>query len=114
AHSYHGDTRQFNVNNNTKYIKGILAGEIPATGERLSKTDQVNEYLLTSLRTSWGVNLKYIKEKFSLDLMERQGDYLHRLIDGGLIRRREDRLVLTDKGKLLADQITEDLFLTSP
>jgi len=114
AHSYNGVTRQYNVNNNSRYIKAIGAGEIPATGERLSVLDQANEYLLTSLRTSWGVDTTYLQEKFNLNLMEQQGDYLKRLIQGGLIIRENQHLILTDKGKLLADQITEDLFLTSP
>ena len=114
AHSYNGVSRQYNVNNNSKYIRAIMEGQLPATREQLSLTDQANEYLLTSLRTSWGVNLKVLREKFGLDLMGQQGTYLNRLIQGGLLRHDEDRLVLTDKGKLLADQITEDLFLSSP
>jgi oxygen-independent coproporphyrinogen-3 oxidase len=114
AHSYNGSTRQFNINNNSRYIKSIVAGELPASGEKLSLTDQANEYLLTSLRTSWGVDLKYLKERFSLDLLKEQEQYLDRLISGGLIAEKNHHLILTDKGKLLADQITEDLFLSSP
>ncbi len=114
AHSYNGTSRQYNITNNARYIKAIHNKELPATFETLTRLDQANEYLLTSLRTSWGIDLKVLREKFDLNLLNEQETYLKRLIEGGLLMQQNDHLILTDKGKLLADQITEDLFLTSP
>jgi oxygen-independent coproporphyrinogen-3 oxidase len=68
AHSYNGKTRQYNIANNVKYIKDINSGVIPATVEVLSVADQVNEYILTSLRTKWGCNLKEITYLHGIDL----------------------------------------------
>jgi oxygen-independent coproporphyrinogen-3 oxidase len=58
AHSYNGITRQCNVANNVKYIKALDNNTIPATVEVLSVSDQINEYVLTSLRTKWGCDFE--------------------------------------------------------
>ena len=112
AHSYNGFSRQHNIPNNGRYIDAIQNDEIPAIKETLTDLDRANEYVLTSLRTSWGVDTEFLNSRFNLDLFSEQGDYLTRLKNGGLIEQEETRLILTNKGKLLADQITEDLFLT--
>ena len=98
--------------NKGRYIDAIQNDEIPAIKETLTDLDRANEYVLTSLRTSWGVDTEFLNSRFHLDLFSEQGDYLTRLKNGGLIKQEETRLILTNKGKLLADQITEDLFLT--
>ncbi|MBO3698882.1 radical SAM family heme chaperone HemW [Roseivirga sp. E12] len=113
AHSYNGKFRKANVANNAKYLKGIEEGEIPFEVITLSLEDQVNEYILTSLRTKWGCDLSLLKAKYEVDLLAEQEHYLNKLAGKGLIFEDEGFLVLTDQGKLLADKIASDLFIES-
>ena len=111
AHSYNGKFRKANVSNNAKYIKGLDEGVIPFEVIVLSKEDQVNEYILTSLRTKWGCSLELLKEKYGVDLLMIHRDYLNKIALQDLIYEDEDHLILTDSGKLLADKLASDLFV---
>ena len=111
AHSYDGKTRQYNVSNNIKYIKSLENNLIPATLEVLSVPDQVNEYILTSLRTKWGCDLKEINYLHGIDLKKRNDIYINTILERRLITIEDNILKLTPEGKLLADQIASDLFI---
>lgn len=111
AHSYNGKDRQWNVAHNTKFIESITANKIPAETERLSSNDRVNEYLLTGLRTMWGC------EKSNLDKLDSEwktkiAEDLKELIEGEEVKETDKGYVLTTKGKLRADAIISQLFLT--
>ncbi|MDB4447781.1 radical SAM family heme chaperone HemW [Roseivirga sp.] len=111
AHSYSGKFRKANVANNAKYLKGIKEGEVPAEVITLSPEDQVNEYILTSLRTKWGCDMSRLKTKYNVDVLSEQEHYLNKLASQDLIYEDEGCLILTNKGKLLADKIASDLFI---
>jgi oxygen-independent coproporphyrinogen III oxidase len=111
AHSFNGDSRQFNVLNNPLYLKALQDGNIPATVERLTTADKINDYLMTTLRTAWGANLSLLKEKLGYNLEKEHGDYLHSLISRQLATLQNGNLILTRRGKLLADKISSDLFV---
>ena len=111
AYSYNGKFRKANVANNAKYIKGMQENKIPFEVITLSKEDQVNEYILTSLRTKWGCDLEFLKEKYGVDLFMEHRDYLNKISLQDLIYEDEGYLILTDSGKLLADKIAADLFI---
>jgi oxygen-independent coproporphyrinogen-3 oxidase len=64
AHSYDGVSRSWNIANNTLYIKALDADELPNEIEILSEADRFNEYIMTGLRTIWGVSLNRIKSEF--------------------------------------------------
>ena len=64
AHSFDGETRQWNVRNNAQYIKAIQAGRVPYEREVLTAADQLNEYIMTSLRTMWGLDLEVVETRF--------------------------------------------------
>lgn len=113
AHSYSGKFRKANVANNAKYLKGIDEGKVPIEVITLSPEDQVNEYILTSLRTKWGCDLNQLKAKYGVDLLSMQEHYLNKLTTQDLIFEDEGFLILTDKGKLFADKIAADLFIDS-
>lgn len=113
AHSYNSKIRRANVANNAKYLKGIEEGKAPFEVIVLSKEDQVNEYILTSLRTKWGCSLDLLKEKYGVDLLRVHGDYLNKISLQDLIYEDEGHLILTDSGKLLADKLAADLFIYS-
>jgi oxygen-independent coproporphyrinogen III oxidase len=113
AHSYNGVSRQYNVSNNNHYVKAISQAIIPSTTEVLTQEDRLNEYLLTRLRTRWGCDLDYIKNKFNYDLLATNSGYLRTLLENRLATVENNRLVLTKAGKLVADKISSDLFLVN-
>ena len=111
AHSFNGHSRQYTVANNPRYVAAVLEqGEIPATSEQLSPLDQANEYLLTTLRTSRGCDLRHLGDELGVNLLATHGDYLQNLLHQGLVTLDQQVLRLTDAGKLLADHITLELF----
>ena len=113
AHSYNGNSRQFNISNNNLYVKSLNDGTIPFELEVLSVENKINEYILTTLRTQWGTDLKKIKQDYGYDLLNKNTDYLSRVFESGLAVLDADVLRLTRKGKLLADKISSDLFVLS-
>lgn len=111
AHSYNGATRQFNVASNGQYLKKLKENKIPFTMEVLSKADQVNEYIMTSLRTVWGCDLSKVFHNFDINLLNQNKNYIHEYIDKKLLKLENNVLKLTNKGKLFADKIASDLFI---
>ena len=111
AHSYNGISRQHNVANNHLYVRAIKQGNIPAEEEVLKREDQINEYILTTLRTSAGCDLNVLRTVYGYDVLKLHGGYLKELLKQHLVRLDEDRLHLTETGRLLADKISSDLFL---
>ena len=111
AHSYDGQKRGWNVSNNSVYMKSILENKLPMETEILSKTDRYNEYIMTGLRTMWGVSLERIEKEFGKTYL----DYLNRqaalYIEDHLLFIDDDILRTTQKGKFLSDGIASDLFL---
>jgi oxygen-independent coproporphyrinogen III oxidase len=110
AHSYNGDSRQFNVSNNYAYVTSILSKKIPATVEALTREDKINDSLLTTLRTSWGADLSKLRKNFQYDLLEMHQAYIKNLIENRLATIQDEMLTLTKSGRLLADKIAADLF----
>jgi oxygen-independent coproporphyrinogen-3 oxidase len=111
AHSYNGRSRQFNIKNNSQYIASMNAGKIPFDFELLSPEDRVNEYILTTLRTSWGSDLELLKNSFNYNLLELHPSYINTLLDNNLAVIENSFFKLTRKGKLLADKISSDFFI---
>jgi oxygen-independent coproporphyrinogen III oxidase len=111
AHSYNGESRQYNISNNAMYLRSMQQQKTPFTLEVLTKQDKINEYLLTTLRTSWGADLKILREKFLFDPVRENSDYIQNLQLKGLITIKDDILILTRKGRFLADKIASDLFV---
>jgi len=110
AHSFNGASRQWNVANNVKYIKALEAEKLDFESEHLSLTTQYNEYLLTTLRTMWGVELKIIELDFGPAYLEYCLKEAGPHIREGNLHHLENKLTLSQQGKLLADKIAADLF----
>lgn len=110
AHSFNGFTRQFNINNNSNYIKSLESKKIPAEIDYLSDTDRINEQILTGLRTKWGVDLFLIKRKYGIDIEAYNKSYIQNLIFLDLATFNNGKLQLKKKGMLIADKICSDLF----
>ncbi len=119
AHSYNGTERSWNVSNNAKYMKSIQQNTIPNEIEVLSKEDKINEYIMTGLRTIWGVSLTKIEQEFGSDYTERLVLSAKKFITQELLvlescyTDQTEELVLktTSKGKFLADGIAASLFM---
>ena len=110
ANSFNGEVRQWNVSNIRKYIHSIEAGILPLESEKLSEADKYNEYIMTGLRTMWGVNIEKIAEingSFAHLFLENIKPY----VDDGKIQLRNTIYSLSDQGKLFADRIAADLFI---
>jgi oxygen-independent coproporphyrinogen-3 oxidase len=111
AHSFDGNHRGYNPSSNPKYLKEIQSGKIPFVIEPLEKRDQVNEKILTSLRTIWGLDTQSLKKIIEVDLLEEKKEKIQFFEKQGWLIRDEDTLSLTPKGRLLADSIASELFL---
>lgn len=110
AHSYDGVNRRFNLSNNPKYMKAIAESEIPYEEDILTDADRINEYLLTTLRTKWGANLRKMAQEWKYDLLNEQEKYLEHLFAKNYAIVADNHLKLTRSGFLLADKISSDLF----
>jgi oxygen-independent coproporphyrinogen-3 oxidase len=111
AHSYDQSNRQYNISNNALYLKAITSEKVPAQIEHLSTTDQINEAIITQIRTSIGINLGLLKERFGYDLLIEQEAVIADWENEQYLFQADNHLRLTRKGKFLADKITEDLFI---
>ncbi len=111
AHSYDGVRRGWNINNNPKYLKALESGELPMETEILSTTDQYNEYIMTGLRTIWGVSLDRIASEYGKKYREYLVKQAERHIEEHLLYLDGDILLTTKKGRFLADGIAADLFM---
>lgn len=111
AHSFDGKSRRWNVSNNALYIKSIEGGVLPIEEEQLTETQQLNEYIMTSLRTMEGTSLEMIREKFGSPMEELVRKESERYLSTGKLQLLNERLILTREGKLFADGIAADLFV---
>ena len=111
AHSYNGTTRQWNVAHNPQYIKAIIEEEkIPYEQETLDLPTHYNEYIMTGLRTMWGISINRIKENYN-EYFALFSQELHRLSQERLVKINDDLVVLTRAGKLQADGVAARLFM---
>lgn len=116
AHSFNGTSRSWNIANNSKYIKGIQAQELPCDMEQLSTEDRFNEYIMTGLRTIWGVSLTQIAQNFGSTYERQLLREADKFLSKGLLEKYieatgEEKLRTTPKGKFLVDGIAAELFI---
>lgn len=111
AHSFDGNQRSWNVRNNSKYIKSIQQNVLPIEREVLSPRDRYNEYIMTGLRTVWGVSLKKVKDEFGGKFVEYLENQCVKFVEQELLYFEKGILRTTKKGKFLSDGIASDLFM---
>lgn len=111
AHSYNGVSRSWNIANNSLYLKSIQENQLPNEVEILSINDRYNEYIMTGLRTIWGVDLNRIESEFGLKTLKYLKKQTGKFLDDGLLSIDNHILKTTTKGKFLTDGIASDLFL---
>ena len=106
AHSYNGNSRRWNVANNIHYISAISNGEIKYEEEVLTESQKVNEWIMTSLRTQWGLPINKAIPAIAGPILERL-----KSVNPSFYIYKDDILTLTDQGKLFADGIASTLFI---
>lgn len=111
AHSYNGISRSWNVSNNALYLKSIAENKLPSETEILSRTDRYNEYIMTGLRTMWGISLDRIETEFGSDYLGYLQKQSEKYLEDDLLYVHENVLRITKKGKFLSDGIASDLFM---
>lgn len=110
AHSYDGIKRSWNVSNNSLYIKSMQESKLPSEVERLYITDRYNEYVMTGLRTVWGVSLERIEKEFGKEYLEYLLQNAQRFLNDEKLILEKGILKTTKKGKFFCDGIASDLF----
>ena len=111
AHSYNGQQRGWNVSNNALYLKAIAKNQLPITTEALTLTDRYNEYIMTGLRTVWGVSLERVEKEFGPTYIAYLNQQAAKFIEDHLLYIDDNILRTTKSGKFLGDGIASDLFL---
>jgi oxygen-independent coproporphyrinogen-3 oxidase len=111
AHSFNGQQRSWNVRNNSIYINSIKNDILPSEVETLTVTDRYNEYVMTGLRTIWGVSVTKVEREFGKSYKNYLLKQVQKHINEHLLYLDDDKLLVTKKGKFLSDGIAADLFL---
>ncbi|MDP4207468.1 MAG: radical SAM family heme chaperone HemW [Bacteroidota bacterium] len=110
AHSYDGTARRWNLSVNQQYIEAIEQGKIYFEDEQLGVNERFNDYLLTGLRTIWGVDLRIVRESFGEKYLRHIQQELSKFANTGYMILEEEHLRLSDNGMFVSDRIISDLF----
>ncbi len=112
AHSYNGNNiRSWNIANNQQYSKKLNSGILAVETETLSQQDQFNEMIMIGLRTTWGVNIHHLKQKFSNDILYHFHKEIQDKLAEGVLKIEDDHLKIPEKHWFMADGIASDLFI---
>lgn len=110
AHSYNGKSRQYNIAHNKAYINAITEGSIPCRQEILTAADHINEYIMLGLRTMWGCDTEYLRQHHGHDLLTIRKKEVCLAKQEKMLIQKDNTLLLTPKGQLIADEIAKTLF----
>jgi oxygen-independent coproporphyrinogen-3 oxidase len=111
AHSFNGYSRQWNIRDVKKYIKSVNAGSLYFEKEELDKKTRFNEYIMTSLRTMWGIDLEYVEKIFDKEGYDYIINLAGKFIGYGLMKQDNKTLILTNQGKMISDNVISELML---
>lgn len=110
AHSFNGTSRQWNISDNTAYCKRISTNTCAFEKEDLLKADQFNDYIITRLRTIWGISRTDIQARFGVEFLAHLDSVLLRYVNSGHVRSNREVYTLSEQGLFISDRIMEDLF----
>ncbi|MDQ8053001.1 MAG: radical SAM family heme chaperone HemW [Pedobacter sp.] len=110
AHGFDGQHRYINIANNAKYLGALGENKLAETIEELSLKDRYNEYIMTSLRTMWGTDLKRVRNEFGADYLQQLHKESLSFVKNGQLILANDTFYLSAEGKLFADGIAANLF----
>ena len=110
AHSFDGHSRTWNIADNAAYIRSLDADRVPSESEKLTEIQQLNEYVMTAIRTSAGINLERVRSRWGESQKERLLRESATFISSGKVLHTGNQIMLTSSGKLFADGIAAELF----
>ncbi len=110
AHSFNGSERQWNVSDNAAYTQAIKQGHLPAEKEVLTEENKINEYIMTGMRTQWGINLNTLSEMGGRNAAF--NEQLEKHLNNKMVEQNDQVIRLTNKGKVYADAIAADFFVS--
>ncbi len=111
AHSYNGTHRSWNISNNAIYIKEIQNRNLPSEIEKLTLSDRYNEYIMTGLRTIWGVSLERIRAEFGQEYYDYLLKSSEKFLENNLLQVKNGKIIITPEGRFLSDGIASELFM---
>jgi oxygen-independent coproporphyrinogen-3 oxidase len=111
AHSFDGNSRRWNVSNTKQYIRSIENGKLPNTEETLSENDTYNDYIITRIRTKWGVSSEFIQHRFGKQKSDLFLQNIKPFMNQQLVTFENGMYTLTRKGIFISDKITESLMI---
>jgi oxygen-independent coproporphyrinogen-3 oxidase len=111
AHSFNKYSRQWNIRDLKKYIVAVNAGKSFFEKEELGIKTRFNEYIMTSLRTMWGVDLEYVENTFEKEGYDYVMNLAGKFIGYGLMKQEGKYLVLTTQGKMISDNIISEFMM---
>jgi len=111
AHSYNLQNRSWNFANINKYCEMLSQNKLPSNNETLSFETKYNEYIMTSLRTKWGVDLDYVKTKFTEAYETSFLKISQKYVNQNLMKIKNNNYILTDDGVFVSDYIISDFFM---
>jgi len=112
AHSFNGYSRQWNVRDLKVYIKSVNQGKPFFENEELDTKARFNEYIMTSLRTMWGIDLEYVERAFEKEGYDYVVNLAGKFMDYGLMKKDKKTLVLTNQGKMISDNIIAEFMMS--
>lgn len=107
AHSFNGNSRQWNISNNIQYCQSIENSTINAEIENLSNLDKINEYIMTRLRTQWGIDLNWVEKNGNSEQLKTIHSWVKE--EYGVIKL--NHFILNNKGRIIADKLSSDIFI---
>jgi len=111
AHSFNNYSRQWNIKNITAYINAVNSNKIFFEGEELSLRTKFNEYLMTSLRTMWGIDMDFIETTFAKEGYDYIMNLAGKFKSYGLMKQENKNLILTNQGKMISDNIISEFMM---
>ena len=111
AHSFNRRSRQWNVSDVKTYISSVAGGSVPFEREELDRLTVFNEYVMTALRTMWGIDLAHVETFYDKELHDYLVNMSGKYIRYGMMKREKNTLVLTDQGKMISDNIIAELIM---
>jgi len=109
AHSYNIDSRTWNAPNIEEYIEQISLGNVEISVEILNDEQKYNDYIITALRTSWGIDLNSLKENFTKELIDNCFKNYQKFVESGHLLLKENKLSLTNQGMFISDTIISEM-----
>lgn len=109
AHSFDRRSRQWNVSDVKEYIRAVNEGIVSFEREELDRLTLFNEYIMTALRTVWGIDLVHVENSYDKELHDYLVNMSGKYIRYGLMKREKETLALTDQGQMISDNIIAEL-----